>query len=83
MSATPRTDRWDRKQGRGSLSVTAGAAANQFVLFQTNVGAFNFTVTEPYAQNIKMWVYVSDCDAIACDHDAVYDCEAERIVLVL
>ena len=77
MSATPRTDRWDRKQGRGSLSVTASAAADQFVLFQTNVGAFNFTVTDPYAQNIKMWVYVSDCDAIACDHDAVYDTPQE------
>ncbi len=77
MSATPRTDRWDRKQGRGALSVTANGAKNKFVLFQTTVGAFNFTVTDPYAQNIKMWVYVSDCDAIACDHDDVYDTPQE------
>lgn len=77
MSSAARIDRTDKKQGKGAVSVNVPSAKSNAVLLQTKVGVFDFTVTDPYAQNIKMWVYVSDCDAIACDHDAVYDTPQE------
>ncbi|MGN1081117.1 MAG: hypothetical protein ACI4QV_03425, partial [Acutalibacteraceae bacterium] len=73
MSASPSIDTSDKKQGSGCVSVSCTADNDTFYCLYTNNGAFNFTVRDKKAANVKMWVYVNDADLVECDHDRVYD----------
>ena len=77
MSAYPTYDQTDKKQGAAAMSVTSSSDNSSFVALMTTVGAFNINITNTYAQNLKMWVYVNDPDLIACDHDSVHETPQE------
>ena len=42
-------------------------------LVDTGADAFSMSITDKFAQTVKMWVYVNDIDLMGCDHDAVYN----------
>jgi hypothetical protein len=62
----------------GSTSADDGIAFTctkdtpQWKLIDTGKDAFSMSVTDKFAQTVKMWVYVNDIDLMGCDHDAVY-----------
>jgi hypothetical protein len=62
----------------GSTSADDGIAFTctkdtpQWKLIDTGKDAFSMSVTDKFAQTVKMWVYVNDINLMGCDHDAVY-----------
>lgn len=68
-------DTSSKQEGSASLSMTtASSVSSVSVMLDTKTAApFDLSITDKRRQTLTMWVYVSDVDLLACDHDSVYD----------
>lgn len=60
-------DTSNQKEGDGCLHVNFDGSS-----IETKTGAFNFSIKDTRRETVKLWVYISNIDDLACDHDGVY-----------
>lgn len=56
---------------KGNALVSTALSDGTVTAVNMPAGSFHFSVDDKFRQTVKMWVYVSDIDKLACDHDSV------------